>query len=74
MWTIGDYVDVIASLIDKFIENPKGKIVYIGTGKKTVYELAKKTRPDVKPIKRKDVEVRLPSLKGPLDSVELFKI
>ncbi|OGI76071.1 hypothetical protein A3D36_02555 [Candidatus Nomurabacteria bacterium RIFCSPHIGHO2_02_FULL_36_29] len=74
VWTIGDYVDVIASLIDKFIENPKGKIVYIGTGKKTVYELAKKTRPDVKPIKRKDVEVRLPSLKGPLDSVELFKI
>lgn len=63
VWTIGDYVDVIASLIDKFIGKPHGKIVYIGTGKKTVYELAKKSRPDVKPIKRDQLETRLPSLK-----------
>ena len=63
MWTIGDYVDVIALLIDKFIQSPKGKVVYIGTGKKTVYELAKKSNPNVVPITRDKIEVRLPSLK-----------
>lgn len=63
MWTIGDYVDVIALLIDKFIEKPRGKIVYIGTGKKTVYELAKRSNPKVKPITRDQIGVRLPSLK-----------
>lgn len=73
MWTIGDYTDVIAPMIDKFIQNPKGRIVYIGTGKKTVYNLAKQSRPNVKAITRDQIEVRLPSLKYCLDSLNLFK-
>jgi len=62
MWTLGDYADIIAPLIHKFIQNPKGRLVYIGTGKKTIYELAKRSRPDVKPITRAMIDVRLPSL------------
>jgi len=62
MWTLGDYVDVIAHLINKFIQVPHGKIVYVGTGRKTIYALAKTTCPNVKPITRDDVDVRLPSL------------
>lgn len=73
MWTIGDYVDVIAQMIDKFIQNPKGRIIYIGTGKKTVYDLAKQSRPNVKAITRDQIEVRLPSLKDCLDSLNIFK-
>ena len=62
MWTLGDYADIIAPLIHKFIQDPKGRLVYIGTGKKTIYELAKRSRPDVKPITRAMIDVRLPSL------------
>lgn len=51
-YTQGDYVDVIAKLLAKRIKkwNRKtSKLEYLGTGRKTMYELAKRTRPDVKP-------------------------
>lgn len=52
-YTQGDYVDVIAPLIVKEINRwrcqKESKIVYVGTGRKTMYELAKQTKEDVKP-------------------------
>ena len=50
-YTQGDYVDVIAKLIADMIKewNKKSDLVYIGTGRKTMFELAKRTRPDVVP-------------------------
>ena len=53
-WTEGDYVNVIAPLIvseiKKWYNQKESKMMYIGTGRKTMYELAKRTKPDVKPI------------------------
>ena len=50
-FTMGDYVDVIAELIRSEInnwDNETSNIVYIGTGRKTIYQLAKQTNPKVK--------------------------
>ncbi len=57
-YTQGDYVNVIASLIVKEIEkwNRKSKMIYVGTGRKTMYELALKTKYDVVPCSVKDVK------------------
>lgn len=61
-WTMGDYVDVIAPKIKQAIEDwdRNSKMMYIGTGRKTIYELARETR-EVEPISIKDVKVKLPS-------------
>jgi dTDP-4-dehydrorhamnose reductase len=62
--TNGDYVDVIAPIIEEEIRvwNGKGKrFVYAGTGRKTIYELAKRTKPDVIPNSIKDMKVPIPS-------------
>lgn len=51
-YTQGDYVDVIAKLLAKKIkewDRKTSKLEYLGTGRKTMFELAKRTRPDVKP-------------------------
>ena len=51
-YTQGDYVDVIASLIVDKIKSWDRKTnesCLVGTGRKTIFELAKKTRPDVQP-------------------------
>ena len=53
-YTDGDYVDVIADLIWKEIQEwdrTRSKHIYVGTGRKSMYELAIRTRPDVKPNK-----------------------
>lgn len=48
MWTIGDNLDIIAKLIiDRLSRKYSNKLEYIGTPAKTMYDLAKKTRPDV---------------------------
>lgn len=63
-FTMGSYVDKIAPLIDKAIEewDRKSKLIYIGYGgRKTMYELAKETRPDVIPNSIKDMKVSIPS-------------
>ena len=60
-YTTGDYVDVIAPMIVK--EMFKGLIgtVNIGTGRKTMFELARQTKPNIKGISVDDVtEVKLP--------------
>lgn len=56
-YTQGDYVDVIAKLLAKRIKkwNKKGqKLEYLGTGRKTMFDLAKRTRPEVKPNRVED--------------------
>lgn len=60
--TQGDYVDIIAPLIAKKIKEWKGKseVVYVGTGRKSMFELAKKTRKDVKPNSVNDLPFKRP--------------
>lgn len=59
--TSGDYVDVIAPKIAYVVKNfdKFPSIINIGTGKKTIIELARQTR-EVKPISYKDTPVVLP--------------
>jgi len=63
-YTQGDYVEVIAPLIVGAIFNWLGKesdLVYVGTGRKTIFELAKQTNPDVLPASVDDItSVKLP--------------
>lgn len=50
MWTIGDDIEIVAKLIiDRLSRKYSNKLEYIGTPAKTMYDLAKKTRPDVEP-------------------------
>lgn len=49
-YTQGDYVDVITPLIVDTIQEwdkVTSKKIYVGTGRKTIYELAKRTKPGV---------------------------
>jgi len=51
-YTQGDYVDVIAKLLAKRVaewDRKTSAFEHLGTGRKTMFELAKRTRPDVKP-------------------------
>lgn len=63
-WTQGDYVDKIAPLICNQILDwvgSKSEMVYIGTGRKTMYELAVRTKLDVKSCSVDDItSVKLP--------------
>ena len=49
-----DYVDVIAKIIIKLIERNAHGIFNVGTEQKTMFELAQRTRPEVRKSKRKD--------------------
>lgn len=63
-WTQGDYVDKIAFLMCNDIFNWFGghsEMYYTGTGRKTIFELAQKTKPDVLPISVDEItSIRLP--------------
>lgn len=51
-YTQGDYVDVIAKLLAERVKNwdrETSSLEYLGTGRKTMLELARRTRPDVEP-------------------------
>lgn len=65
MLTLADSVTNITPLIDSYVdEPPTNDIQYVGTGVKTVYELAKMTRPDVIAMPRKLIYSRLPAMEG----------
>ena len=55
-WTCGDEVTIIAPMIVKAIKewNHKSKSIYIGTGRKTFYDIAIKSKPDIKKCYIKD--------------------
>jgi dTDP-4-dehydrorhamnose reductase len=62
MFTSGDYVDAIAEKILFVIKHRDRfpSIIHIGTGRKSVYDLAIKTRPKVRKITRSMINVPLP--------------
>lgn len=63
MLTLADVVEKIAPLINKTVDLPcENNIVYVGTGVKTVYDLAKQTRPDVQAVTRNDLQADLPAM------------
>ena len=68
-FTSGDYVDVMAPLIAKAILTQEKSgightVVHIGTGRKSTYDLAKQSNPNVKPCLRSDIK----SVKLPMDT------
>lgn len=68
MYTIADTVQKIAPLIDALVDQPfTNTLAYIGTGCKTVYELARQTRPDVVGLPRAEIDARLPEMRGLLN-------
>lgn len=49
-WTQGDQVEIIAPLIEKAIEDwdkKTSQLIYVGTGRKRIYDIAIKSKPDV---------------------------
>ncbi len=60
--TQGDYIDVIAPLIVGAIKNWDGesKTIYVGTERKSMFELAKRTKPNVKPNSVNDLLLKRP--------------
>lgn len=60
-YTQGDYVDIIAPMIVKEILKATNGRKYLGTGRKTMFELARRTVPDIKGISVDDIKsVKLP--------------
>ncbi len=57
-FTRGDYADVIAEKIAKEINewDMKTKLIYVGTTRKTIFDLARETRHDVLPISVHDIK------------------
>jgi len=62
MYTSADYVPVIAYNIALAIKNYEKlpSLIHIGTERKSVYDLAIRTKPSVERIKLKDIKARLP--------------
>lgn len=60
--TNGDYVQLIAPLIEQAIKewDRKSKMIYVGTGKKTIFQLAQRSKPNVKPNSVDDMPVKIP--------------
>jgi len=61
-YTCGDYVNIIAPMIAEEIKkwDRQSKTIYIGTGRKTIFDLARETR-DVEPMSVDDIkDVKLP--------------
>lgn len=63
-WTQGDYVDVIAPLMADEImtwRTDKNALIYVGTGRKTMLELARRTVPEIDGCSVDDVSsVKIP--------------
>lgn len=60
--TQGDYLDVIAPKIAEAIKKWDGesKTIYVGTERKSMFELAKRTKPNVKPNSVDDLPLKRP--------------
>lgn len=72
-YTQGDYVDVIAQVLADDIKNHINTetlpctTVYLGTGRKTMFEMAQLTRPDVLPNKVDDYNTKIGKILIPHD-------
>lgn len=60
LWTGKDYIDVLAPELALAIQTPFTGVVQIATARKSVFELAQRTRPNVAPIYRHEVGWPLP--------------
>jgi dTDP-4-dehydrorhamnose reductase len=64
MYTSQDYVDVMAPLLATLVKHAGAtgeSILHLGTGRKSVYELARRRRPDVREGVRQQAGVPLPA-------------
>lgn len=59
-WSTKDYVDIIAPKVLKFILSDKTGIVHCGSEKRTIFDLAKTRKNDVKPFSRNDLQFPTP--------------
>ena len=63
-FTMGDYVDVISQMIAKKVLNwdtLTSELTYIGTGRKSIFDLAKRSRKNIQPLSVDDIQgVKLP--------------
>jgi len=59
-WTSKDYVDVIAPKIIKPLYSDKRGIIHIGSKKRSVYEIAKQRKPNVKSVSRNSINFEIP--------------
>jgi len=59
-YTSRDYVDIIAPLILKAVLSGLKGIIHIGTGKKSVFELARRRKPEVRELSTSDVDFVVP--------------
>lgn len=60
-YTTADYVDIIAPKIAAAVLSNLFGVKAIGTGRKTIFELARRTKPDIKGISVDDIkDVKLP--------------
>jgi len=61
--TMGDTVDIIAKLIKDKITSWDGvsNIIYVGTGRKTIFDIAKKSNSSVKPCSINKLKFKIPS-------------
>lgn len=73
-YTQGDYVDVIAKLlaetVTNYLESDRkhlNETQYLGTGRKTMFDMAKRTRPDVMPNKVDDYNAKIGKVLIPHD-------
>lgn len=62
MYTSGDYIEIMAKEINLAISlyNKLPNVIHIGTERKSVLELAKRTNPNVREISRSDLDSILP--------------
>lgn len=73
-YTQGDYVDVIAEKLSTKVKNwlfnginHQNDIQYLGTGRKTMFEMAQRTRPDVLPNKVDEYNAKIGKILIPHD-------
>lgn len=70
-YTQGDYVDVIAKELARIVKNIDRNLSnmtgYLGTGRKTMYQMAQRTRPDVLPNKVNDYNAKIGKVLIPHD-------
>ena len=60
-YTSRDYIDIISPLILKEASSNKVGIIHVGTGRKSVYKLAKQRKSDVGILKISDVNFTVPA-------------
>jgi len=59
-YTSRDYIDIICPLILEQAFSDKTGVVHVGTERKTVFDLAKKRKPNVKKLLRSEVNFKVP--------------